>query len=145
MKDIIKRTDGKKWSFTEVANEKQTLKDIIDDLYFKSGEILSLGGVMMNGYISTSSKTVVVDYILPKSFKNLDISITNFTATMRGDKGYLNNTSGRQNLLTADYDITIDKYNDKKIKISINKSSGFTNVTNNTPVSLDTSITLEFI
>ena len=146
MADIIERTDGKKISFSGVANEKQTLKEVIDDLYFKPGDTLTISGVLLDGVISSALTSLISKLIAPKNLKNIkEVTITSLKAEARTGKGYLNSQSGYQNFLASGYKPYAAIRTNYELGIVINKTSAYTNVDNNTLVSLRVQeLTLKF-
>ncbi len=117
---------------------------------FEKGEVWKIAdstGVIINGYISNSMKNIELTIQTPKSMKNIsNISVSNISAQLRGISGYVNGTSGYQNLTTSEYTVTATKTSDYIMYLAIEKSSSFTNETNNTPVSvrLNASTTFTF-
>lgn len=133
--------------------KKLTLKnavDLYDTLFYKSNDILEIGdtngnnSLIMNGYISNSTKSLYFNINVPKNLENINtITCNSMNIEARGISGYLNSTSGYVNYATSSsYTINCTKVGNYIIRFAIHKSSAFTNVTNNTPISLSGYINL---
>ncbi len=120
-------------------------KSDIANLYYEPGDEIEIGGVsatelhVTNGYISSSTQSVFVTLNTPKRLDNINsIAVNNLNVEARGVQGYLNSTSGYiEYTELSDYTITAWVSSPKSITLRLQKSSAFTNATNNTPVSLD--------
>lgn len=131
------------WSNGERGTWKKLL---FEDLYFyKSGETIELGGTSSNlalnvsCYVSSSTTGIYGTIITPKRLDNItSITMNSINVEARGDKGYVNSTSGYvQYVGKSGYTITAYKSSQNSIRFIITKSSAYTNVTNNTVVSLN--------
>ena len=98
----------------------------------------------MSGYVTSSTTALIVGFTFPKSIRGLTVTATSFIAEARGIKGYLNSKSGYQNLLASGYTVSVIKHDDHNVHISIVKSTAFTNVDNNTPITLAADVTFKF-
>ena len=121
--------------------------NVEDEVYYKVGDSLSFSGLhVANGYITYDAKDVRVIIHTPKKLDKIStINCTALKAEARGILGLLNNTSGFFDFKnSADYTITCTKSNSNSFCMVIRKSSAFSNVNNNTPVSLGISNESEF-
>lgn len=92
----------------------------------------------INGFITSSTKGVRLALYLPKSVANITtITVTECSGTLRGISGYLNSESDNYDFAadTTNYSLVATKVKDNLITLQINKTTAYTNVTNNTPVS----------
>lgn len=92
----------------------------------------------LNGFITSSTKGVRLALYLPKSVANITtITVTECSGTLRGISGYLNSETDNYDFAadTTNYSLVATKVKDNLITLQINKTTAFTNVTNNTPVS----------
>ena len=118
-----------------------------DEIYYRNNDTLSITTYTdLNGFITSSSTSVSFSFYTPKSLANIStITVTAFTGTIRGISGYLDSkTTAYDWYSDASYTITATKMSDNMIRIVCTKSSAFTNVTNNTPVSYYGSVGLTF-
>lgn len=118
-----------------------------DEIYYRNNDTLSITSYTdLNGFITSSATSVSFSFYTPKSLANISsITVTAFTGTLRGVSGYLNSQSSAKNWLSdTNYTITATKMSDNMIRIVCDKSSAYTNVTNNTPVSYYGSLGLSF-
>lgn len=118
-----------------------------ESLFYKSGDTLSITSYTdLNGFITSSATSVSFSLYTPKNLANItSITVTSFTGTLRGISGYLNKQTTAKNWLSdSNYTITATKMSDNMIRIVCDKSSAFTNVTNNTPVSYYGTVGLSF-
>ena len=116
---------------------------------YQPGDTLTLGSyIVSDGLITSSTQVVRFMVVTPKSMKNITtVTATNLSAELRGANGYLNSQSGFYDFADrSGYTVTCAKATDNLIRVNITKSSAFTNVSNNTLVSvnLDTTVAFEF-
>lgn len=119
----------------------------ITTTHYVAGDTLSITSYTdLNGFITSSATSVSFSLYTPKNLANItSITVTSFTGTLRGISGYLNNQTTAKNWLSdSNYTITATKMSDNMIRIVCDKSSAFTNVTNNTPVSYYGTVGLSF-
>lgn len=119
-----------------------------DKKYYHSGDTLALtNDETMNGMITASTTRVYVTINLPKNIA-IDvssISVEGLYVEARGIKGYLNSQSGYvQYIGKSGYSLSAYMPKPNSVVIVINKSSAFTNATNNTPISLNGRVSLRF-
>ena len=114
--------------------------NILDALFFKDGDTLTMSGVPISGFITSATKMVNLLIPVNKSLANISsISVTACTGGIRtSEGGYINKgTDGGSNWLTASgVTVTATKINHNMINLRITSSNAYTNVTNNTPVSM---------
>lgn len=128
-----------------IGDTGKKLEDIVNCLSFKPGDTFSCTYKIFDGMITSSTTSIVIPFTFPKKINGLNISITKFDAELRGIKGYLNGQSGKQNLMSSSYKVgVVQEGNDYTAHINIVKTTAFTNVDNNTPVSVAGDITFKF-
>lgn len=118
--------------------------EIDSETFYKPGEQISMGGntasslYAIAGYISESAQSVFVTLVTPKRLDNItSITINSINVETRGTSGYLNSQTGYVEYVGKnDYTITAWVSSPNTISIRIKKSSAFTNVKNNTPITL---------
>lgn len=120
----------------EVSNE-----NILDSLYYKSGDTYSTTGrIVQNGFLSGSSTEIDFTITLPKSMKNVTATVTDLKVNGRHVGGGYIFSSG---FISAGYDILSDSTitlsilnkQDNLLTIMLKKSTAWS-VTNNTPISI---------
>lgn len=100
--------------------------------------------IPLNGFITSGTKRATVVLQVPKSLENIStVTITAMSGSIRGISGYVDSTTDATNLKTT-YTCTASKESDNAILIVIDKSTAFTNATNNTPATVYATITLKF-
>lgn len=92
----------------------------------------------INGHITNASKNVVATLVLPKRLDNIkSITCNKLVCEARGIKGYLNSQAGYVNYVDkSGYTVSCRKNSNCSVEIRIAKSTAFTNVDNNTPITL---------
>ena len=118
-----------------------------DEIYYRDNDTLSITTYTdLNGFITSSTTSVSFSFYTPKSLANISsVTVTAFKGTLRGISGYLDSkTSAYDWFADSAYTVTATKISDNMLRIVCTKSSAFTNVTNNTPVSYYGSVGLEF-
>ena len=124
------------------------LSQIYDELYYKSGDTIRFDQVVVSGFVTGSTKTLVFTLTLPKSIENITSVSLNSNAHLLGrvpTGGYLDNNSSQIDYNTGDYTTTITlKKESNTLYINTTKTTVFENISNNMPVSIvlyDTIIT----
>lgn len=118
-----------------------------DEVYYRNSDTLSITTYTnLNGFITSSTTSVSFSFYTPKSLANIStITVTAFKGTLRGGSGYLDGqTSAYDWYADASYTLTATKITDNMIRIVCTKTSAYSNVTNNTPVSYYGSLGLSF-
>ena len=118
------------------------INDLENDLFYKSGDTFTLNTKLpCSGFISTTATGIYILIPTEKSMKNISsITIETLKGSVRGISGYVKNGSvdmGSGYDLKSNLTCTTVKANDNIIYLTIKKDSAFSNVTNNTPVSLE--------
>jgi len=93
----------------------------------------------IGGFISTSTTEVLCTVYLSRPIQSgVEPTITAGTFIIRGIQGYVNGSQASATVTptSSGYTITARTYGDNAIEISILKSSAYTNISNNTPVSV---------
>ena len=111
---------------------------------YSTGDIVELGGTdgivnyVTNGYISSGTKNLYLTITLSKNLDNITtISVNNFDVEARGANGYLNNQNGHIEYTTqTGYTVTAAKSSNNSVTIIVSKSSTWSNVSNNTLISV---------
>lgn len=121
-------------NYSEYSNKTTEIKN---DIFYITGDTFSATDIVAGGHITSSSSNVQFSIPLSKNTANItSATITNLTARLRGISGYLNNNSSATNYVgLSGYTISSTIQNNM-ISINITKSSAFTNITNNTPISV---------
>lgn len=118
-----------------------------DEIYYRNNDTLSITTYTdLNGFITSSTTSVSFSFYTPKSLANIaSVSVTAFKGTIRGISGYLDSKSSAYDWLAdSTYTVTASIISDNMLRIVCTKSSAYTNVTNNTPVSYYGSLGLTF-
>lgn len=116
-------------------------KDSIDTsnnlLFYQPGDTFESSYYMpLSGHITASTKNVSLTLVVPKRLDNItSITCNKFNSEARGTGGYLNSQAGNVNYVgLSGYTVECYKATDNSVLIQIRKSSAWTNVENNTPV-----------
>ena len=113
---------------------------LLSNIFYKKGDVITVTQpTYLNGYITASAQDVKFDVPVPKKLDYISsISVTRLQGAIRGNKGYINGTSGWQ-VYSGDsnYTITASISNSGAVSIILHKSSAFTNIDNNTPLAVD--------
>lgn len=123
---------------------------IIDnDIYYKAGDTIILDNYPVVGHVTSSAKKIEFAVCVPKHLNNKisTITITSGTLTVRGIAGYVQDSYNTPIELTdGTYNVVVHKRTENMLYISVTSPNDkFTNVTNNTPVSVYlNSVTLKF-
>lgn len=140
--NVNKVTDNDMNEIKSVVNANYDA--MMDELYYKNGDTIELGSdnvpglYIATGYISAGTQSVFVTLVTPKRLDNItSITIDSINVEARGISGYLNSQAGYVEYVgKSGYTITAWVSSLNTISIRINKSSAFTNVNNNTPITL---------
>lgn len=106
--------------------------------------------IVIPGFITSSSKRIIMDYHTEKSMSGTygsitNVTVTSLTGTIRGINGYVDSAQAAQSWMVGpDYSATATKISNHVVRITIVKDMGFANVTNNTPLVYWGSIGLSF-
>ena len=136
--------DGSSAKTVNIPNALRSLSDGV----WKAGNTLTINSMMpLSGIISSSTKSLHVLLPLGKPVASgVTASVTALKGTVRGAQGYIDGSSEINFKSGSTY--TVSTALERAVgllRISITKSSAFTNVTNNTPVNLlTTALTVSF-
>ena len=88
------------------------------------------------GYITSSGKKVNVTFPVDKIIPDGTYVVTSFNVIIRGINGYANSQSSNTEYVgESGYTVTaIRANNGRSFNVTIEKSTAFTNITNNTPI-----------
>lgn len=115
---------------------------------YKVNDTFSITQYNLHGIISTASKDIILSLETEKDMSEITtVSVTALTGALRGVKGVIDSTSHSTNWLTGNvYTVTATKKSRRHVEIRIVRKNGaaFSNTTNETPVSLYATITLQF-
>ena len=117
------------------------ISTMINDFYYVNDEEYTFNNLVLAGHVSGGTAQIIFSIPTPKSLKNIDaIQIVSGTITVRGTAGYVENSGSSPYLSMTDttsYTYTLMKLTNNMVNIGITKKSGtFSNVTNNTPVTI---------
>ena len=113
--------------------------NVLNAIFFKGGDTLTIDGGIINGLITGSLKTIKLNIPVRKSLANISsISVTACKGGIRtSDGGFVNSGSDSTNWKTASgVTVSAAKVTDYMISLTISSSAAFSNVTNNTPVAM---------
>lgn len=130
-----------------ISWQEQAIEEINSRIYYRPGDTYANTGYhVIGGAISSSTKGVFFTITLPKRLNYINsVTCKSCIVSLRGVNGYLNSRSG-QNEYVGDsaYSITCEISSENTVYVSLVKTSAFTNVSNNTPVSITGHFVLEF-
>lgn len=131
--------NGSAWKGWYAIVKEQELRYQTNDTY------VSTKSHLLYGIITGGSTNFVCDVVLPKTLENITgVTVTAMTGIIRGVLGNVDNPSQNVNLLASPYSATAEKLDYNKIRITVHKSSAYTNTTNNSPATYWGSISLKF-
>ena len=113
---------------------------LLDDLYYKKGDTYEYNtstSKIVAGYVTTSAKACYMSIWMPKRVpSDITLTLSAFVAIIRTHNGnYLDHGSSSAKVdWMIGYDTKIVSFDENFINVGIEKSSAFTDVTNNTPV-----------
>ena len=119
-------------------NQLQTnVENALEDLYYKSGDVFKFTNrVPLVALVTSGTTRLYISIPVEKSLANINSIVCNsFQAEIRGLTGYLNSESGFIEYVNREgYTITCEKGTDNIIRVLLDKSTAWTNTSNNTPV-----------
>ena len=142
---VRKNTSAIKKLNTSVTDIKQH----IDDLYFKPGDTYNtkaIGSTLYTGYL-VNNKLFYVSFVLPKRLSSniTGIAVSNVTGSVAGTNGALDGSSSSTYSWGSAYTVSCGKTNDHIIRLSISKSTAFSNAgANATPLTFFGGCTFTF-
>ena len=113
-----------------------------DELYYQTGESITINNAVLNGCITGDAKNIYLSLNLPKKLNKISsLSVSNLIGNIRGISGYIDSDyTATTNFNTGDYTTSIVRSTDTLIEFNIQKSTQFSNATNNTPVTANVQI-----
>lgn len=95
--------------------------------------------------ISNAARVIYLEFVTEKSMENIStVTVTTLTGQLFGVNGVLDNLTSATNLTTGNYTASATKLSNRRVRISITKSSAFTNATALTPVTYWGTVGLKF-
>lgn len=121
-----------------------TLESAVAGITYAAGDTYTTGSGLMPyaGIITGDAQDCTFTIPLPKPITASTATLTTLTGAIRGTSGYVDSTSNATNLLTT-YTVTAGIYGGF-LRVQISKASAFSNVTNNTPVTLYAKVAVSF-
>lgn len=119
--------------------------------YYKAGDRIWLEGAILSGIITNGGTDIHLQLFAWKSFEKVsNISVTTLNASLIGVKGYIEDTSSIYTSIISLEGVTVSAVKcgtssldgangENLLRIKLHKSTAFTNITNNTPVSTNIS------
>ena len=114
----------------------------IDNTVYKPGDVVTFTGVYASGFVTSSAKRISVLLPLSKPCTATKVTLSNFTAELRGIAGYLNSTSGYVDI-AANYTVAAGIM-PNGIRIYLTYPQAIGNTTNNTPAVINANVTVTF-
>lgn len=119
------------------------------EIAYRDGDVYAVSGdYPLYGYVTQNLTQLLFTIITPRRMRAGSISrvtIGSLSATLRGDKGYLDSVSTPRNLLASPFSATPARLSENAVRIIVTKNgSTFSNVTNNTPISLLANFSMTF-
>lgn len=130
------------------ARTKQALNAIADGFY-ASGDTFSNTGssdlyLDLAGVVSSGTKRILFMVTTPRSMANISmITVNSLKGGIRGSNGLVDGTTDSSDLSSL-YTVAAQKATDNVIRITLAKSTEFTNVSNNTPIVVHVAMALTF-
>lgn len=115
---------------SKIANEH-------GNIFYSSGDTWSMAKGAYGGFITSSTKRI--QFSVPVALRTADVktaTITDGNFVLRGISGYLDSNSSGINYNASGYTVTAEIEGGHSLLITIDKNTAFTNVTNNTSVSV---------
>ena len=115
--------------------------NLLEDFYYSNNEEETFNNLVLAGHVSGSTAQIIFSIPTSKNLKNVNtIEIVSGAITVRGTAGYVESSGSSPYLSmtnTSSYTYTLLKVTNNMVNIGITKKSGtFSNVTNNTPVTI---------
>lgn len=118
----------------------------IKGIAYNSGDVFdsSTKYIVLNGFITSGTQDLFLDLPLPASVDYVtNATVNSMVGLMRGAKGYLNSDASEIDIKSS-YNVTVNYLSGNHIRINVSNTNGFTNVDNNTPVSVYAKIKVTF-
>lgn len=124
------------------TTEQGSIVGAINELgYFKSGDTLSITDYTTAGFLTSGKLLVSFTFGVPKSMKNVSVSISNFVAQLRNNNNYILGTGSEK---AAPSSVAIAKIGEYYIKINITLASASAGATNNDACGIAFDCTINF-
>ena len=105
-----------------------------DDVYYKSGDTLTISNGIIMGHITSAYKALRFGLVVPKLLTNITtVTVSTMTGAMRGNLGYLDSNSSDRSW-TALGTVTANIASPNMVRINVDTTNAITNVDLNTPV-----------
>lgn len=144
--DQLKFNSTSENSIADELGGKANEADINSMFFFKSGDTYSLStNAIFPACITAGTTVVSIGIHVPKSMANVTPRLTALTGGLRGPSGMVNGSSESTDWTTqSGITVTLAKNDDYTLRVDLTKTTAFTNVPNNTALSLKGTISLSF-
>lgn len=124
------------------TTEQSSLVGAINEIgYFKAGDTLTFTDYSTAGFLTSSKTLVSFTFGVPKSMKNVSVSISGFKAQLRNNNNYiLGSGSGK----SAPSSVSIVKIGEYYIKVNITLASATSGAINNDACGVAFDCTINF-
>lgn len=131
--------DGTSWSSVSAATWRSKLSvPALSEIYYASGDTFSFSAsTAVAGLVTSGVTNLYLTVPTPKSMSKIStVTVTAMTGGIRTtSSGYLDGVSDGQSWLNRDgVTVTASKASDNMIRVTVSKTSAFSNAQNNTPV-----------
>ena len=126
---------------TEKSSIVGALNELRNEIYFKSGDSLTLTDIPTAGYLTSGKLLVVFSIPLSKSMANVTPSITSIKAQVRNNDNYILGNSTTQSAPSG-YNAT--KRGDNFIQVSLTLASATSGAVNNSACGIFFTATIDF-
>ena len=124
------------------TTEQSSIVSAINELgYFKSGDSLTFTDYSTAGFITSGKLLVSFTFGVPKSMKNVSVSISNFKAQLRNNNNYILGTGTAK---AAPNNVSITKVGEYYLRINITLASASAGATNNDACGVAFDCTINF-
>lgn len=144
--DLLKYDSESEDSVKDKLDGTASASEIEAMLLYKAGDTYSISANSVFPACITASTTVVsIAVRVPKSMANVTPRLTALTGGLRGPSGMVNGSADSTDWTAqGGINITLAKVDDYTLRVDLAKSTAFTNVPNNTTLSLKGTIALSF-
>lgn len=102
-------------------------------------------GTSLVGYLTEAGTILYFDLETPRWMDYTSrITINSFSGVLRGNNGYLDSSNAARNFKASPFSCSATRLSYNRMRLRIVRSSAFSNVTNNTPVSCNATFNLTF-